>query len=59
MADRPLFSDEFREDLRVAINRNSVDAAMRIPDYILVDYLLDNLAAIRAMHHALDEYGDI
>lgn len=59
MADDPLFDDEFREDLRVAINRNGVDATMRIPDYILVHYLLDHLVAIRAMHRALDEYGDI
>lgn len=41
--------DEFTEDLRKAINRNSIDAKLNLPDFVLAEYLvkcLDNYAPV-------------
>lgn len=50
---------EFTEELRIAINRNSVDTAMNVPDYILAEYLVDHLRVLQKMGMKTAEWGDI
>lgn len=50
---------EFTEELRIAINRNSIDSAMNVPDYILAEYLVDHLRTLREMGMKTAEWGDI
>ena len=38
-------SDELRRDIATALNRNSVDARLNVPDFILADYVVDCLQA--------------
>lgn len=39
--------EEFREELRALINRNSMDAECGTPDYILADYLYHCMGLFR------------
>lgn len=51
--------EEFTEELRIAINRNSIDSAMNVPDFILAEYLVDHLRVLREMGMKTAHWGDI
>ena len=53
MTEKPLPKDnfEFKEELRVAINRNSIDAQVALPDYILADLIAGLLSEPSFIDH--------
>lgn len=50
---------EFTEELRIAINRNSIDTTMNVPDFVLAEYLVAHLRTLREMGVKTAEWGDI
>lgn len=49
---------QLREDLRVAINRNSRESRSNTPDHILADYLMQCLQAYEAAHNNTQVWMD-
>ena len=40
-------TDKFREELRKAINKSSVDSELNIPDFIIANYIVRHLDELK------------
>jgi hypothetical protein len=42
--------ERFKEEVRAAINRSSIDNELNVPDWILADYVVSNLEALQRLN---------
>lgn len=61
MNEEPTQMQKFKSDLAAIVNRNGMDARINLPDYIIADYIADQLVLLgetmikNEMHNDLED----